>query len=74
MNGSSDIASNLDSASNLIENLRMKLFESPCSCCKGSLTFEESHHVKQQLTGLREEPNPKAREFRKVSAAAWLGR
>jgi hypothetical protein len=44
-----------------------------CSCCKGSLTFQEMHHVKPKLSDLRATPNTKAREFKVVAAAACWG-
>ena len=45
----------------------------PCTCCKGSFTFQEAHHVKQKLASPRAAPNLKAREFKPVPAAACWG-
>jgi len=36
----------------------------PCSCCKGSLTFDEARLVKEKLTGGRAMPNKKDRDFK----------
>ena len=45
----------------------------PCSCCKGALTFDEAHLVKEKLTGARAVPNPKPRKFEGVPATACHG-
>jgi hypothetical protein len=45
----------------------------PCSCCKGALTFDEAHFVKEKLTGVPAEPNPKARRFDNVPPTTCWG-
>ena len=45
----------------------------PCSCCKGALTFNEAHFVKEQLTGVRAVPNPKPRKFENVPPTTCWG-
>ena len=45
----------------------------PCSCCKGALTFQEAHDVRQKLAGLCATPNQKDSNFRAVLAAACWG-
>ena len=45
----------------------------PCSCCKGALTFDEVHHVKDKLTGQLAEPNEKERTFKGVPASVCWG-
>ncbi len=44
----------------------------PCSCCKGELTFEEAQFVKGKLTGARSEANPKPRKFDMLDEAFEL--
>ena len=57
------------------ENCGLKSSQSriPCSCCKGSLTFQEANHIKERLAAQRTAPNPKDREFKPVPAAACWG-
>ena len=45
----------------------------PCSCCKGSLTFDEARLVKEKLTGVRAMPNKKDRDFKAIPATACWG-
>ena len=45
----------------------------PCSCCKGALTFEEAQCVKGKLTGVRSDANLKPRKFEGVPATTCWG-
>jgi hypothetical protein len=57
------------------ENCGLKSAQSriPCSCCKGSLTFQEANHVKQTLAAQRAAPSSKDRDFRAVPAPSCWG-
>ena len=45
----------------------------PCSCCKGSFTFEEVRHFKGKLASQPIQPNMKERDFKRVPVTTCWG-
>ena len=45
----------------------------PCSCCKGTLTFDKVRYVKEKLTNQLPVPNEKERTFKGVPASVCWG-